>query len=334
MLRLRGGGVPQFARVSGEDPTLGGPSRTSEPWSLEPPRGGRNAPPARGLPGVCSGVTWGGVQRRPRPNSRRGGDISPLGRTDGRDARTRLRRLMGAPRARGRPARALPHGPSPRPDRPPCAPAPALGHRGFGGGKPRASPLRKGEVQGLASGPQFAEAASGPRFGASLPLPPPWRERGPGRGRQVAGGGGPGQLSHGGRGRRSGEEGRRGGAAVPEQALLFSLKGKFCRGSRGLYAVGAGRDSRPAGSRWGRGVGMEPAGPGRRGSPAPVARVVAAPSPAAPVTPVASVVTLSVSAGRVVAGNVRRARFTVRANVGLHILVRLTERSVACSVGA
>ena len=174
MLRLRGGGVPQFARVSGEDPTLGGPSRTSEPWSLEPPRGGRNAPPARGLPGVCSGVTWGGSSAGPVRIRAAGEIFRPrTGRTDGRDARTRLRRLMGAPRARGRPARALPHGPSPRPDRPPCAPAPALGHRGFGGGKPRASPLRKGEVQGLASGPQFAEAASGPRFGASLPLPPP-----------------------------------------------------------------------------------------------------------------------------------------------------------------
>ena len=174
MLRLRGGGSAPVRAGFGGGSDARGPFKNLRALVPGTPEGGPKRPPG---PGSAWGLVRGhvgGVQRRPRPNSRRGGDISPgRGRTDGRDARTRLRRLMGAPRARGRPARALPHGPSPRPDRPPCAPAPALGHRGFGGGKPRASPLRKGEVQGLASGPQFAEAASGPRFGASLPLPPP-----------------------------------------------------------------------------------------------------------------------------------------------------------------
>ena len=173
MLRLRGGGGAPVRAGFGGGSDARGPFKNLRALVPGTPEGGPKRPPGPGSAwGLFRGHV-GGVQRRPRPNSRRGGDISPPRRTDGRDARTRLRRLMGAPRARGRPARALPHGPSPRPDRPPCAPAPALGHRGFGGGKPRASPLRKGEVQGLASGPQFAEAASGPRFGASLPLPPP-----------------------------------------------------------------------------------------------------------------------------------------------------------------
>ena len=173
MLRLRGGGSAPVRAGFGGGSDARGPFKNLRALVPGTPEGGPKRPPGPGSAwGLFRGHV-GGVQRRPRPNSRRGGDISPPGRTDGRDARTRLRRLMGAPRARGRPARALPHGPSPRPDRPPCAPAPALGHRGFGEGKPRASPLRKGEVQGLASGPQFAEAASGPRFGASLPLPLP-----------------------------------------------------------------------------------------------------------------------------------------------------------------
>ena len=172
MLRLRGGGGPSSRGFRGRIRRSGALQEPPSPgpWN---PRGGAETPPR---PGVCLGFAQGsrggGPAQAPSEFAPRGRYFAP-GRTDGRDARTRLRRLMGAPRARGRPARALPHGPSPRPDRPPCAPAPALGHRGFGGGKPRASPLRKGEVQGLASGPQFAEAASGPRFGASLPLPPP-----------------------------------------------------------------------------------------------------------------------------------------------------------------
>ena len=301
MLRLRGGGGPSSRGFRGRIRRSGALQEPPSPgpWN---PRGGAETPPR---PGVCLGFVQG--SRGGGPAQARS-EFAPRGRYFAPGENGRPGRPHAATALDGRPARAWPagQGPSPRPfpaaRSSPLRSCARLGPQGFWGkGSPELRPCGRAKsrasLRGLNSPKRLRGPASGPPslsppLPPSLPLPPPWRERGPGRGRQVAGGGGPGQLSHGGRGRRSGEEGRRGGAAVPEQALLFSLKGKFCRGSRGLYAVGAGRDSRPAGSRWGRGVGMEPAGPGRRGSPAPVARVVAAPSPAAPVTPVASTMPL------------------------------------------
>ena len=173
MLRLRGGGSAPVRAGFGGGSDARGPFKNLRALVPGTPEGGPKRPPGPGSAwGLFRGHV-GGVQRRPRPNSRRGGDISPPGRTDGRDARTRLRRLMGAPRARGRPARALPHGPSPRPDRPPCAPAPALGHRGFGGREaPSFAP-----AEGRSPGPRFGASIRRSGFGAPLrglpPSPPP-----------------------------------------------------------------------------------------------------------------------------------------------------------------
>ena len=172
--------MPQFARVLGGFDGGSGPFKKLRAWSLKPPRGAET-PPGPGFAwGLFRGggpaVTWGGSSADPgaRPNSRRGEIFRPPGRTDGRDARTRPRRLMGAPRARGRPSRALPHGPSPRPVVPP-------------------PPLRQPWPWGREA-PSFAPAdgrSSGPFFGASLrglpPSPPPLDGAGgPGSGRQEA----------------------------------------------------------------------------------------------------------------------------------------------------
>ena len=216
LLLLRGGSAPVRAgfrrirrRVLGGFDGGSGPFKKLRAWSLKPPRGAET-PPGPGfawglLRGGGPAVTWGGSSADPgaRPNSRRGEIFRPPGRTDGRDARTRPRRLMGAPRARGRPSRALPHGLSPRPVVPP-------------------PPLRQPWPWGREA-PSFAPAdgrSSGPFFGASLrglppstpPSLPPSLSPSPGwsggawqrppRGKCPAGRGA-GQLSHDRNGRRS-----------------------------------------------------------------------------------------------------------------------------------
>ena len=174
MLRLRGGSAPVRAGFGGGSDARG-PFKKLRALVPGTPEGGPKRPPG---PGSAWGLVRGhvgGVQRRPRPNSRRGGDISPPDGENGRPGRPHAATALD-----GRPARAWPagQGPSPRPfpaaRSSPLRSCARLGPQGFWGREaPSFAPARKGEVQGLASGPQFAEAASGPRFGASLPLPPP-----------------------------------------------------------------------------------------------------------------------------------------------------------------
>ena len=235
--------MPQFARVLGGFDGGSGPFKKLRAWSLEPPRGAET-PPGPGFAwGLFRGggpaVTWGGSSADPgaRPNSRRGEIFRPPGRTDGRDARTRPRRLMGAPRARGRPSRALPHGPSPRPVVPP---APLRPPWPWGREAPSFAP-----AEGRSSGPSFGASlrglASGPRFGASLrglpPSPPPslppslspspgWSGgawQGPPSGKWPAGRGA-GQLSHSRHGRRSVDEGRIGAGPRSQSGHSFPRK--------------------------------------------------------------------------------------------------------------
>ena len=173
MLRLRGGGCPSSRGFRGRIRRSGALQEAPSPgpWN---PRGGAETPPR---PGVCLGFVQG---------SRGGGpaqapsEFAPRGRYFAPGENGRPGRPHAATALDGRPARAWPagQGPSPRPfpaaRSSPLRSCARLGPQGFWGREaPSFAPARKGEVQGLASGPQFAEAASGPRFGASLPLPPP-----------------------------------------------------------------------------------------------------------------------------------------------------------------
>ena len=174
MLRLRGGGGAPVRAGFGGGSDARGPFKKLRALVPGTPEGGPKRPPG---PGSAWGLVRGhvgGVQRRPRPNSRRGGDISPPDGENGRPGRPHAATALD-----GRPARAWPagQGPSPRPfpaaRSSPLRSCARLGPQGFWG---REAPSFAPE-EGRSPGPRFGASIRRSGFGAPLrglpPSPPP-----------------------------------------------------------------------------------------------------------------------------------------------------------------